>query len=65
MTCKERGQVAGLTRAMHYVNNPELSSTEETRCQLNRSKADIKLATGRVHPLADLGLACTRSHLII
>jgi len=43
MTCKERGRVAKLTRAMHYVNNPELSSPEETRCQFNGSKADIKL----------------------
>src|SRR5881394_1422338 len=43
MTCKERGRVAKLTRAMQYVNNPELSSLEETRCQFNGSKADIKL----------------------
>jgi transposase len=28
---------------MQYVNNPELSSHEETRCQFNGSKADIKL----------------------
>jgi transposase len=28
---------------MQYVNNPELSSPEETRCQFNGSKADIKL----------------------
>ena len=43
MTCKERGRVAKLTRAMQYVNNTELSSLEETRCQFNGSKADIKL----------------------
>src|SRR5438067_4745618 len=43
MTCKERGRVVKLTRAMQYVNNPELSSLEETRCQFNGSKADIKL----------------------
>src|SRR6266478_9044859 len=43
MTCKERGRVAKLTRAMQYVNNTELSSPEETRCQFNGSKADIKL----------------------
>ena len=43
MTCKERGRVAKLTCAMQYVNNPELSSPEETRCQFNGSKADIKL----------------------
>jgi len=43
MTCKERGRVAKLTRAMQYVNNTELSSAEETRCQFNGSKADIKL----------------------
>jgi len=28
---------------MQYVNNTELSSAEETRCQFNGSKADIKL----------------------
>ena len=28
---------------MHYVNNTELSSHEETRCQFNGSKAVIKL----------------------
>ena len=43
MTCKERGRVAKLSRAMQYVNNPELSSPEETRSQFNGSKADIKL----------------------
>src|SRR6266404_7871707 len=43
MTCKERGRVAKLTRAMQYVSNTELSSLEETRCQFNGSKADIKL----------------------
>ena len=43
MRCKERGRVAKLTRAMQYVNNTELSSPEETRCQFNGSKADIKL----------------------
>src|SRR6266852_3089491 len=43
MTCKERGRVAKLTHAMQYVNNTELSSHEETRCQFNGSKADIKL----------------------
>ena len=43
MTCKQRGRVAKLTRAMQYVNNPEFSSPEETRCQFNGSKADIKL----------------------
>ncbi len=43
MTCKKRGRVAKLTRAMHYINNPEFSSPEETRCQFNGGKADIKL----------------------
>src|SRR6266849_6372961 len=43
MTCKERGRVAKLTHAMQYVNNTELSSHEETRCQFNGTKADIKL----------------------
>src|ERR1700752_1161739 len=43
MTCKERGGVGKPTRAMHYVDNTELSSDEETRCQFNGSKAVIKL----------------------
>src|SRR5216684_5373212 len=43
MTCKECGQVAKLTRTMQYVNNTELSSREETRCQFNGGKAVIKL----------------------
>src|SRR5712692_11410871 len=43
MICKECGQVAKLTRTMQYVNNTELSSREETRCQFNGGKAVIKL----------------------
>src|SRR6202047_885532 len=43
MTCKGRGRVAKLTRAMHYLINTELSSPEETRCQFNGDKAVIKL----------------------
>jgi hypothetical protein len=35
--------VVKLTRAMQYVNNPELSSPEETRRQFNGGKAIIKL----------------------
>jgi len=35
--------VAKLTRTMQYVNNTELSSREETRCQFNGGKAVIKL----------------------
>ena len=57
MTCKECGQVVRLTRTMNKCRlNTKLSSHEKTRCHFNRSKADIKLATGRVRPLADLGL---------
>src|SRR5437868_12465488 len=43
MTCKERGRIAKLARAMQYVNNPELSSLEETRCQFNGGTGAIKL----------------------
>ncbi len=43
MTCKGRGRVAKLTRAMHYLINTELSSHEETRCQFNDSTGVIKL----------------------
>jgi len=43
MTCKERGRIAKLARAMQYVNNPELSSPEETRCQFNGGTGAIKL----------------------
>src|SRR6266568_955272 len=43
MTCKGRGRVVRLTRAMQYVNNTELSSLEETRSEFNPSKAAIKL----------------------
>src|SRR6266568_138106 len=43
MTCKECGRVDKTTRAMHYVNNTELSSHEETRCQFNGGTGAIKL----------------------
>ena len=44
MTCKECGQVVKLTRTMNKCHsNTELSSLEETRCQFNGSKAEIKL----------------------
>jgi transposase len=43
MTCKGRGRVAKLTRAMHYLIKTELSSPEETRCQFSGDKAVIKL----------------------
>ncbi len=36
--------------------NTELSSHEGTRCQFSGGTGAIKLATGRVRPLADLGL---------
>jgi len=41
---------------MNKCLHTELSSHEETRCQFNGSTGAIKLATGRVRPLADLGL---------
>src|SRR6266516_8077604 len=43
MTCKGRGRVVRLTRAMQYVNNTELSSPEGTRSEFNPSKTVIKL----------------------
>src|SRR6266516_6851418 len=43
MTCKGRGRVVRLTRAMQYVNNTELSSHEGTRSEFNPSKTVIKL----------------------
>ena len=43
MTCKERGRVAKLTRAMQYLSNIELSSHEGTRSEFNPGKAAIKL----------------------
>src|SRR6266487_3262773 len=43
MTCKGRGRVVRLTRAMQYVNNTELSSHEGTRSEFNPSKRVIKL----------------------
>ena len=43
MTCKERGRIAKLARALQYSNNPELSSPEETRWQFNGGTGAIKL----------------------
>src|SRR5437870_9054622 len=43
MTCKERGRVIRLARAMQYITNTELSSREETRFEFNRSTGAIKL----------------------
>src|SRR4029077_19244247 len=43
MTCKGRGGVIKLARAMQYLINTELSSHEETRCEFNRSTGAIKL----------------------
>src|SRR5205823_9055913 len=43
MTCKERGRVIRLARAMQYLVNTELSSHEETRFEFNRSTGAIKL----------------------
>src|SRR5438034_2482512 len=43
MTCKGRGRVIRLARAMQYLINTELSSHEETRFEFNRSTGAIKL----------------------
>jgi transposase len=43
MTCKGRGRVIKLARAMQYLINTELSSHEETRFEFNRSTGAIKL----------------------
>jgi transposase len=43
MTCKGRGRVIKLTRAMQYLIKTELSSHEETRFEFNRSTGAIKL----------------------
>src|SRR6266436_5294668 len=43
MTCKGRGRVIKLARAMQYLINTELSSHEETRFEFNRSAGAIKL----------------------
>ena len=41
---------------MHYVNNTELSSLEETRCQFNGGTGAIKSAEGRIRPVCGLGI---------
>ena len=41
---------------MHYVNNTELSSLEETRCQFNGGPGAIKSAEGRIRPVCGLGI---------
>ena len=41
---------------MHYVNNTELSSLEETRCQFNGGPGAIKFAEGRIRPVCGLGI---------
>src|SRR6266699_6912344 len=43
MTCKGRGRVVRLTRAMEYLSNIELSSPEGTRSEFNPGKRVIKL----------------------
>src|SRR5438093_11328270 len=43
MTCKERGRVIRLARAMQYLINTELSSHEETCCQFNGGTEPIKV----------------------
>src|SRR6266436_1749342 len=43
MTCKGRGRVIKLARAMQYLINTELYSHEETRFEFNRSTGAIKL----------------------
>src|SRR5256885_3007606 len=41
---------------MHYVNNTELPSLEETRCQFNGGTGAIKSAEGRIRPVCGLGI---------
>jgi len=41
---------------MNSVYHTELSSLEETRCQFNGTKADIKSAEGRMRPVCALGI---------
>ena len=41
---------------MHYVNNTELSSHEETRRQFNGGPGAIKSAEGRIRPVCGLGI---------
>src|SRR2546422_1308997 len=41
---------------MHYVNNTELSSLEETRCQFNGGPGAIKSAEGRIRTVCGLGI---------
>ena len=52
MTRKERGRVVRLTGAMHYIDNTELSSHEETRSEFKRTSEATKRTAGRVHTLA-------------
>src|SRR6266480_5944961 len=56
MTCKERGRVIRLARAMQYLIHTELSSHEETRFEFNRSTGAIKSAEGRIRPVCGLGI---------
>src|SRR6266481_5281067 len=48
MTCKGRGRVIKLARAMQYLINTELSSHEGTRFEFNRSTGAIKLGIDMV-----------------
>jgi transposase len=41
---------------MHSINNTELSSHEETRCQFNGGPGAIKSAEGRIRPVCGLGI---------
>jgi transposase len=41
---------------MHSINNTELSSLEETRCQFNGGRCAIKSAEGRIRPVCGLGI---------
>jgi hypothetical protein len=56
MTCKGRGRVIKLARAMQYLINTELSSHEETRFEFNRSTGAIKSAEGGIRPVCGLGI---------
>src|SRR6266536_1794014 len=41
---------------MQYINDTELSSHEETRCQFNGGTGAIKFAEGRIRPVCGLGI---------
>ena len=43
----------------------ELSSLEETRCQFNGTRADMKSAEGRIRPYVGLGIDVHRDFYVV